>query len=272
VTVGRPGLFEQEGIEVAPSLREAVEAAQDQGRTAVLAGWDGQVHGVLVLADELKPSAPAAVTRMRQLGLRPVLLTGDNVRAARTAAARLGIGEQDVLAEVSPEGKVAAVERLRADGAVVAVVGDGINDAAALACADLGMAMGTGTDVAIAAGDVTLASGDPWAAADAILLARATLGTIRTNLAWAFGYNLLALPAAALGYLNPMFAGAAMAASSLLVVSNSLRLRGFRRGSGQHLGPIAAAAAGPARHEPGGDGNPRPVRASAGGRRPSRLG
>ena len=243
VTLGRPALFEQDGIVVPSSLRAALARAEDEGRTAVFVGWDGRVHGVLVLADELKPSAPAAITRLRRLGLRPVLLTGDNARAARTVAARLGIGERDVLADVAPEGKVAAVERLRAQGRVVAMVGDGVNDAAALARADLGIAMGTGTDVAIAAGDVTLASGDPWAAADAILLARATLSTIRANLAWAFGYNLLALPAAALGYLNPMFAGIAMAGSSLLVVSNSLRLRAFRRDSGGHLGPIAAAAA-----------------------------
>ena len=247
VTVGRPGLFEQDAIAVPSALRAALERAEDEGSTAVFVGWDGRARGVLVLSDELKPSAAAAITRMRRLGLRPVLLTGDNARAARTAAARLGIGGDDVLAGVPPEGKVAAVERLRAQGRVVAVVGDGINDAAALACADLGMAMGTGTDVAIAAGDVILASGDPWAAADAILLARAPLGTIRANLAWAFGYNLFALPAAALGYLNPMFAGVAMAASSLLVVSNSLRLRGFRRGSSGHLGPIAAARRRPSR-------------------------
>jgi Cu+-exporting ATPase len=270
VTVGRAALFDQEGIAVPSPLPEALERAEDEGRTAVLVGWDGRARGALVLADELKPSAPAAITRMRRLGLRPVLLTGDNTRAARTAAARLGIGEADVLAEVPPEGKVAAVERLQAEGRVVAVVGDGVNDAAALARADLGMAMGTGTDVAIAAGDVTLASGDPWAAADAILLARATLGTIRANLAWAFGYNLLALPAAALGYLNPMFAGIAMAASSLLVVSNSLRLRAFRRGSGEHLGPIAAAAA--AVHLPAQSTGEASVRSATSRRRPSRLG
>jgi Cu+-exporting ATPase len=280
VTVGRPGLFDQDAIAVPSSLQAALERAEDEGRTAVLVGWGGRARGVLVLADEVKPSAPAAITRMRRLGLRPVLLTGDNARVARTVAARLGIEESDVLAGVPPEGKVAAVERLQAQGRVVAVVGDGVNDAAALARADLGMAMGTGTDVAIAAGDVTLASGDPWAAADAIALARATLGTIRANLAWAFGYNLLALPAAALGYLNPMFAGVAMAASSLLVVSNSLRLRAFRRDSGGHLGPIAAAVAAAAAAGPGAararvpaqNAGESPVRPTAARRRPSRLG
>jgi Cu+-exporting ATPase len=264
VLVGRRGLFRQEGIEVPEELEHAIERAEEQGRTGVLVGWEGRARGVFVVADQVKPDAPAAVTRMRRLGLRPILLTGDNERAAHTVAARLGIPAQDVLAEVTPEGKVEAVARLQAAGAVVAVVGDGVNDAAALARADLGMAMGTGTDVAIAAGDVTLASGDPWAAADAILLARATMRVIRTNLAWAFGYNLVALPAAALGYLNPVFAGAAMALSSVLVVTNSLRLRSFRRSAPVLARPAAALSA----ELP----TPRPTQAPAARRRPSRLG
>jgi Cu+-exporting ATPase len=229
VTVGNRSLFVRHGMAVSATLDRALERAESDGHTAVLAGWHGRARGVLVLSDELKPGAPAALARMRQLGLRPILLTGDNARAALAVAARLGIDANDVLAEVPPEGKVAAVERLQAEGRVVAVVGDGVNDAAALARADLGMAMGTGTDVAVAAGDITLASGEPEAAGDAIMLARATLGTIRANLVWAFAYNLIALPAAALGYLNPMVAGAAMAASSVLVVGNSLRLRAFGR-------------------------------------------
>ena len=265
VLVGRRGLFAQEGVEVPDELERAIERAEEQGRTAVLIGWEGRARGVFVVADRVKPDAAAAVTRMRRLGLRPILLTGDNERAARTVAARLGFAENDVLAGVTPEGKVAAVERLQAAGAVVAVVGDGVNDAAALARADLGMAMGTGTDVAIAAGDVTLASGDPWAAADAILLARATMRVIRTNLGWAFGYNLVALPAAALGYLNPVFAGAAMAASSVLVVTNSLRLRSFRR-SAPTLARTGAALT--AAEVPG----QRPSERPAERRRPSRLG
>jgi Cu+-exporting ATPase len=262
--VGRRGLFQQEGIEVPEELELAIRRAEEQGRTGVLVGWEGRARGVFVVADHVKPDAPAAVTRMRRLGLRPILLTGDNERAAHTVAARLGIPSQDVLAEVTPEGKVEAVARLQAAGAVVAVVGDGVNDAAALARADLGMAMGTGTDVAIAAGDVTLASGDPWAAADAILLARATMRVIRTNLAWAFGYNLLALPAAALGYLNPVFAGAAMALSSVLVVTNSLRLRSFRRSAPVLARPASALSA----ERPA----PRPAQGPAARRRPSRLG
>jgi Cu+-exporting ATPase len=229
VTVARPQLFTEQGIDVPARLAQIVEHAEQAGRTAVLAAWDGQVRAAFVVADAVKPDAGAAVTRMRRLGLRPMLLTGDNPRAAHAIAEQLGIAQRDVLADVRPGQKVDAVKALQADGAVVAMVGDGVNDAAALVQADLGMAMGTGTDAAIAAGDLTLAAGDPWAAADAILLSRSTLHTIRTNLAWAFGYNLLALPAAALGYLNPLLAGVAMACSSLLVVSNSLRLRNFRR-------------------------------------------
>jgi P-type Cu+ transporter len=228
VTVARPSFLADQGLEIPDALARGVEEAEQAGRTAVLVAWDGRIRAALVVADALRPGAPAAVTRMRVLGLRPILLTGDNARTARAVAARLGIPEADVLAEVRPEGKVAAVRALQESGRVVAMVGDGVNDAAALVRADLGMAVGTGTDVAIAAGDLTLMSGDPWAVGDAILLARATLRTIRVNLGWAFAYNLAAIPLAALGYLNPLFAGAAMAASSVLVVSNSLRLRGFR--------------------------------------------
>ena len=228
VTVGRPGLLTESGLEVPDDLLPGVLKAASTGQTVVLAAWNGRVRAALLVADTVKASAPAAVTRMRVLGLRPILLTGDNPRTAAAIAARLGIPEQDVLADVRPEGKVAAIRRLQSGGAVVAMVGDGVNDAAALVQADLGLAMGTGADAAIAAGDLTLVSGDPWAVGDAIGLARATLGTIRGNLAWAFGYNLLALPLAAVGYLNPLFAGVAMAASSVLVVSNSLRLRNFR--------------------------------------------
>ena len=210
-------------------LAAAVERAEQAGRTAVLVGWDGRARAVFTVADAVKPDAASAVTRLRRLGLRPMLLTGDNARAAHAVAAQVGIAAADVLADVRPEEKVAQVRRLQDGGAKVAMIGDGVNDAAALAQADLGMAMGTGTDAAIAAGDVTLAAGRPWAAGEAILLSRAVLRTIHVNLLWAFGYNLLALPAAALGYLNPVLAGIAMAASSVLVVSNSLRLRGFRR-------------------------------------------
>jgi P-type Cu+ transporter len=182
---------------------------------------------VLVVADQLKPHAARAVARLRDLGLRPVLLTGDNAQAARSVAAQLGIPSADVRAEVRPEGKVDAVRRLQSEGEAVALVGDGVNDAAALAQADLGMAMGAGTDAAIGAADLTLVSGDPQSIVSAIELARATVTVIRGNLAWACGYNLVAIPLAALGYLNPLFAGIAMSASSLIVVGNSLRLRHF---------------------------------------------
>jgi Cu+-exporting ATPase len=190
--------------------------------------WDGKARGILVVADAVKPTSADAVRRLRDLGLTPVLLTGDNRAAARSVAAEVGIDPNSVIAEVMPEDKVAVVERLRAEGKVVAMVGDGVNDAAALATADLGLAMGTGTDVAIEASDLTLVRGDLLAAVDAIRLARRTLGTIRGNLFWAFAYNVAALPLAAVGLLNPMIAGAAMAFSSVFVVTNSLRLRRFR--------------------------------------------
>jgi Cu+-exporting ATPase len=229
ITVGSPRLFAELFLEVPPSLREAADTAAEAGRTAVLVGWDGQARAALVVADELKPHAAEAVARLRALRLRPMLLTGDNSRAALAVAARLGIPAADVSAEVRPEGKVEVVRRLQAGGLPVCLVGDGVNDAAALAQADLGMAMSSGTDAAIGAADLTLVGGDPASAAEAIQLARATVAVIRGNLAWASGYNLIAIPLAALGYLNPLFAGIAMSASSLIVVGNSLRLKRFHR-------------------------------------------
>ncbi|NBH06395.1 HAD-IC family P-type ATPase, partial [Amycolatopsis sp. SID8362] len=199
------------------------------GRTkgaAVGVTWDGEVRGTLTVADTIKPTSARAVAELRELGLTPVLLTGDDEGVARAIAAEAGIDE--VIAEVLPEGKVDVVKRLQAQGRVVAMAGDGVNDAAALAQADLGLAMGTGTDAAIEASDLTLVRGDLRVAADAIRLARRTLATIKGNLFWAFAYNVAALPLAALGLLNPMIAGAAMACSSAFVVSNSLRLRRFR--------------------------------------------
>ncbi|MFI2185861.1 heavy metal translocating P-type ATPase [Streptomyces sioyaensis] len=226
VVVGRAQLLEQGEQPLPPALAEARAAAEARGLTAVAVGWDGAARAVLVVSDAVKPTSAEAVRRLRALGLTPVLLTGDNQAVAASVAAEVGIDE--VIAEVLPEDKVAVVERLQAEGRSVAMVGDGVNDAAALATADLGLAMGTGTDAAIEAGDLTLVRGDLRAAADAIRLARATLGTIRTNLFWAFGYNVAALPLAAAGLLNPMIAGAAMACSSVFVVGNSLRLRRFR--------------------------------------------
>jgi P-type Cu+ transporter len=227
VTVGSPRLFAELSLTVPPSLRRAARAAEEEGRTAVLAGWDGQARAAFVVADQLRPHAAEAVTRVRDLGLSPVLLTGDNVRAARSVAAQLGIPAADVCAEVRPEEKAEAVRRLQSAGEPVALVGDGVNDAAALAQADLGMAIGTGADAAIGAADLTLVNGDPLSIVLAIELARATMTVIRANLTWASGYNLVAIPLAALGYLNPLFAGIAMSASSLIVVGNSLRLRRF---------------------------------------------
>ena len=228
VTVGRPDLFARFGLAVPAPLGRAAEGAEAQGRTAVLAGWDGQARAAIVVADQLKPHAAVAVARIRRLGIRPLLVTGDNEHAARSVAAELGIPAADVLAGVKPEGKVEAVRDLQAGGTAVALAGNGVNDAAALAQADLGMAVGTGTDAAIGAADLTLTGGDPLSIVTAIELARATMTVIRANLAWASGYNLVAIPLAALGYLNPLFAGVAMSASSLIVVGNSLRLRRFR--------------------------------------------
>ncbi|MEU7690859.1 heavy metal translocating P-type ATPase [Microbispora hainanensis] len=226
VLVGRPRLLAEWFQHLPADLTEALEQAQAAGRTAVAVGWDGQARGVLVVADVVKPTSAQAIADLRALGLTPVLLTGDNQAVARAVAAQVGIDE--VIAEVLPAGKVDVVKRLQAEGKTVAMVGDGVNDAAALAQADLGLAMGTGTDVAIEAADLTLVRGDLRVAADAIRLSRRTLRTIKGNLFWAFAYNVAALPLAAAGLLNPMIAGAAMAFSSVFVVSNSLRLRRFR--------------------------------------------
>ncbi|MFE2755114.1 heavy metal translocating P-type ATPase [Actinosynnema sp. NPDC059335] len=226
VVVGRERLLAEWGVHLDGPLAEAKRAAEEQGRTAVLVAWDGEARAVLVVADTVKPTSAEAVRQLRGLGLTPVLLTGDNEAAARAVAAEVGITE--VIAEVLPRDKVDVVARLQGEGKVVAMVGDGVNDAAALAKADLGLAMGTGTDAAIEASDLTLVRGDLRAAADAIRLSRRTLATIKGNLFWAFAYNVAALPLAAAGLLNPMIAGAAMAFSSVFVVSNSLRLRGFR--------------------------------------------
>ncbi|MEU0455642.1 HAD-IC family P-type ATPase, partial [Streptomyces sp. NPDC006129] len=201
-------------------------AAEDAGRTAVAVAWDGAARAVLEVADAVKETSAEAVGRLRALGLAPILLTGDNKAVAESVAREVGI--EEVVAEVLPQDKVEVVKRLQAEGRSVAMVGDGVNDAAALAQADLGLAMGTGTDAAIEAGDLTLVRGDLRAAADAVRLARRTLGTIRSNLFWAFAYNVAALPLAAAGLLTPMIAGAAMAFSSVFVVGNSLRLRTFR--------------------------------------------
>lgn len=231
VLVGRPRLLAEWSQHLTPALEDALNRAQETGGTAVAVGWDGKARGVVVVADAVKPSSAAAIRELRALGLRPVLLTGDNEVVARTVAAEVGIDETDVIADVLPADKVDVVKQLQSEGKVVAMVGDGVNDAAALAQADLGLAMGTGTDVAIEASDLTLVRGDLRVAADAIRLSRRTLATIKGNLFWAFAYNVAALPLAAAGLLNPMLAGAAMAFSSVFVVTNSLRLRSFRGGT-----------------------------------------
>jgi Cu+-exporting ATPase len=224
--VGRPSFLADWTIELPAEARAWQVAAEERGETVVALAWDGQLRGLLALADTLKPTSAEAIRELEELGLTPVLLTGDNYRAARAVADEAGIGQ--VRAEVLPSEKAAEVERLQSEGATVAMVGDGVNDAPALAQADLGLAIGTGTDVAIEASDLTLVSGDLRAAADAIRLARRTLATIKGNLFWAFAYNVAAIPLAVAGLLNPIVAAAAMAASSIFVVSNSLRLRRFR--------------------------------------------
>jgi Cu+-exporting ATPase len=227
VAVGRASWLSDEWAQTVPdALASRAAQAEAAGQTAVFAGWDGRVRGVLIVADTIKPTSAEAVARLRGMGLRPVLLTGDNERAARFVAGAVGIDE--VIAGVLPAAKAAVIKELQAAGRVVAMTGDGVNDAAALAQADLGLAMGTGTDAAIEAADLTLVRGDLRAVPDAILLSRRTLATIKGNLFWAFAYNVLAIPLAALGLLSPLIAGAAMAFSSVFVVTNSLRLRRFR--------------------------------------------
>src|SRR5690606_25511802 len=235
VLVGRESYLTEQGIEADDRLAEAKSAAEADGKTAVLAAWNGRVRAVLVIADAIKPTSAEAIARFTELGLTPVLLTGDNRAVAERVAteinSQIGSGRpgiQRVVAEVLPQDKVDVITELQDEGRVVAMVGDGVNDAAALAAADLGLAMGTGTDAAIEAADLTLVRGDLRVAADAIRLSRRTLRTIRINLFWAFAYNVAAIPLAASGLLNPMLAGAAMAVSSLFVVGNSLRLRAFR--------------------------------------------
>ncbi|MDX2358258.1 heavy metal translocating P-type ATPase [Dietzia sp. PP-33] len=230
VVVGRPALLTERDMPLPAELEQAFRDASERGQTAVVVGWAGRARGVLVVADQIKESSAEAIRRFRDLGLTPILLTGDNARVAASVAQQVGIdpGPDTVISEVMPADKVEAVRRLQSEGRVVAMVGDGVNDAAALATADLGLAIGTGTDAAIEASDLTLVRGDLRSAADAIRLSRSTLGTIKGNLFWAFAYNVAALPLAAAGLLNPMIAGAAMAFSSVFVVANSLRLRRFR--------------------------------------------
>jgi Cu+-exporting ATPase len=226
IVAGRPSLLADWAVELPVDLQAALQSAQDHGQTAVVAGWNGQARAVFVVADQVKPSSAPAITELKRLGLRPVLLTGDNAHTARAVAD--GVGIDEVIADVLPQDKAAVIRRLQTEGRVVAMVGDGVNDAPALAQADLGLAIGTGTDVAIEASDLTLVAGDLRGAADAIRLSRRTLRTIKGNLFWAFAYDVAALPLAASGYLNPLIAGAAMAFSSAFVVSNSLRLRSFK--------------------------------------------
>ncbi|MET3172765.1 UNVERIFIED_ORG: Cu+-exporting ATPase [Arthrobacter sp. UYCu721] len=240
VVAGRGGWLEENGITPAEAHYAALRTREESGATVIWVGVDGEAAGIISLTDTVKEGSAAAIGRLKALGLRPILLTGDNAPAAAAVAAQVGIPAEDVMAGVLPEGKVEAVRRLQAGGATVAMAGDGVNDAAALAQADLGIAMGSGTDVAIAAADLTVMGSDLGQVADAIELSRRTLATIKTNLFWAFFYNAVGIPVAALGLLNPMIAGAAMAASSVLVVSNSLRLRRFT-GQERTGTPIVAA-------------------------------
>ncbi len=226
LVVGRASLLAERGMALPPELERARQAAQRDGRTAIAAGWDGQARALFTVADTVKPTSVEAIARLKALGLRPVLLSGDHDATARAVAAEVGI--EEVIAEVLPAEKADVIRRLQGEGRVVAMVGDGVNDAPALAQADLGLAIGTGTDVAIEASDLTLISGDLRAASDAIRLSRSTLRTIKGNLFWAFAYNVVLVPIAMIGFLNPLFAGAAMAFSSVFVVSNSLRLRRFQ--------------------------------------------
>ena len=237
VIVGRPAwLAEHWGVDFRRRSRDEQAKLEAEGGTVVGVAWDGQARGILAVSDTVKDNSVAAVAAMKELGLHPILLTGDNERAARAVAAEVGI--EDIRAEVLPAEKAAIIRELQASGRVVAMVGDGVNDAAALATADLGIAMGTGTDVAIEASDLTLVRSDLFAVVDAIRLSRRTLRTIKANLFWAFAYNVAALPVAMLGMLSPLVAGAAMALSSVFVVSNSLRLRRFR---GSPDGPAASS-------------------------------
>ena len=254
ILAGRPALLADWAMHLPAELDAARQAAEARGQTAIVAGWDGQATAVFVVADAIKPTSAEAITRLKALGLRTVLLTGDNATTARTVADEVGIDE--VIAEVMPADKADVIARLQAEGRVVAMAGDGVNDAPALARADLGLSIGTGTDVAIEASDLTLVSGDLGAAADAIRLSRATLRTIKQNLGWAFGYNVAALPLAAAGLLNPVIASAAMAFSSVSVVTNALRLRRFNAArpetpSGNRLphdaGPALMSPGGPVR-------------------------
>jgi Cu+-exporting ATPase len=233
ILAGRTGWLSENGVSISQAQQDALAAAEETGATAIWVAVDGSPAGIIGLRDTIKPGSAAAIARLKKLGLRPILLTGDNAAVAAQVAAAVGISPGDVYAGVLPAGKVEAVRKLQAGGAIVAMAGDGVNDAAALAQADLGIAMGSGTDVAIEAADLTVMGDDLGQVAQAIELSRRTLGTIKTNLFWAFFYNAVGIPVAALGLLNPMIAGAAMAASSVLVVANSLRLRSFGKQAAQ---------------------------------------
>ncbi|MBK5219610.1 MAG: copper-translocating P-type ATPase [Thermoleophilia bacterium] len=255
VIVGRETFLADWAMHLPVELQGARREAEGLGQTTIVAGWDGEVRALVVVSDTVKPASAEAVEQLKGLGLRPVLLTGDNEATAQAVAAEVGIDE--VIAEVLPAEKAAVVERLQSEGRTVAMVGDGVNDAPALVQADLGLAIGSGTDVAIEASDITLISGDPRAVGDAIRLSRRTLGTIKGNLFWAFAYNIAALPLAAAGLLNPLIAGATMAFSSVFVVSNSLRLRGFkprRQGASGQRADSGSAAAAPQPTAPAGAG------------------